>query len=98
MPHEFKALVVKQMLDVAPGACEKIIDAKDFMTGVQQPLAQMRPQKAGATGDKNALSVSHRISFSKLARSTCGDAALVALLNVISEELPEVSKARTTPA
>src|SRR5690348_12930565 len=43
------------MGDIALGAGEEIIDADDFMALADQPVAQMRTQKARTSGDKNVL-------------------------------------------
>ena len=52
---ELEALVIEQMLDIAPGAGEEIVEADDFRALRQQALAQMRAEKTGATGHQNAL-------------------------------------------
>jgi hypothetical protein len=39
----------------ARGAGEVIVDAQDVVTARQQPLAQMRAEKAGAAGDEDPL-------------------------------------------
>ncbi len=40
-------------------AGEEIVDAEDVGALGQQPLAQMRAEKAGAAGDQNALLQMH---------------------------------------
>ena len=59
MANELKAFVIEQMLDVATHASEEIVEADDLRTFCQQPFAQMRAEKAGATGHKNALLQMH---------------------------------------
>src|SRR5262245_48318632 len=55
MADELEALSANQVLDVAPGAGEKVVDADHFRALRQQPVAQMRAQKAGAAGHHDAL-------------------------------------------
>ena len=44
-----------QMVEIAFAAGEQIIDAHHFVALLQQPVAQMRAEKAGAAGHQNAL-------------------------------------------
>jgi hypothetical protein len=53
--HKLERLVVEQMGDVAPRAGEKIVDAEHVVSGLQQPFAQMRAEKACAAGDENSF-------------------------------------------
>ena len=55
MAHELETRVVDQVLDVALGAGEEIVEAHDLMAALDQPVAQMRAEKAGAAGDKDPL-------------------------------------------
>jgi hypothetical protein len=41
--HEFKARMADEMLDIALGAGEKVIEANDVMAVCQQTITQMRP-------------------------------------------------------
>ena len=50
MAHELKARVPDQVLDVALGAGEEIVDADDVVPIGNQPVAQMRAEKPGASG------------------------------------------------
>jgi hypothetical protein len=59
MPDKLEVLVIEQMLDVAAGAGEKIVEADDIGAVVEQALAQMRAQKACATGDQNSCFEMH---------------------------------------
>lgn len=43
------------MFDVAFAAGEQIVGAKDLMALREKPVAQMRTQKAGASGDQYAF-------------------------------------------
>src|SRR5687768_4608780 len=43
------------MSDIAARAGKKIVDAKNFVTGAKQRLAQMASDKAGAARNQNAL-------------------------------------------
>jgi hypothetical protein len=40
---QLEGLVAEQMLDIAPGAGEEIVDEKNLAAGLEQPLAQMGP-------------------------------------------------------
>ena len=59
MADQLEALVIEQVLDVAAGAGEEIVDADDIGALGQQALAQMRAEEAGAAGDQNALFEMH---------------------------------------
>ncbi len=50
VPHQFEARMPHQMLDVALGACVEIIDAQHIVSSGDQPVAQVRAEKAGAAG------------------------------------------------
>jgi hypothetical protein len=61
---EFKFFVAGQMSNVRIAPGNEIVDRDDAMTFRQKPVGQMRPQKAGPTGDDgNGISFvrSHRI-------------------------------------
>ncbi len=55
MAHEFEARMAVQVVDVALGAGEEIVDAEDFVSFRQQAVGQMRAQEPGASGDEDAL-------------------------------------------
>src|SRR5581483_784129 len=55
MAHKLEALVSDQVLDIAPRAGEEIVEAKHLVAGLEQSLAKMRSEKAGAAGDENTL-------------------------------------------
>jgi hypothetical protein len=59
MTDQLEALVAEQMLDVAAGAAEEVVDADDVGALGQEPLAQMRAEEAGAAGDQDALFQMH---------------------------------------
>ena len=59
MADELEVLLADQMLDVAPRAGEKIVDADDFGALREQPVAQMRAEEAGAAGHHDALLQMH---------------------------------------
>ena len=67
MTNEFEAFVVQQMLDIASGAGEKIVEANDLRPFGQQAFAKVRAQKTGAAGHQNPLLEMHqpRSSLSK---------------------------------
>ncbi len=52
---ELEARMVVQVLDVALGAGEEIVDAEHLVALLQQPVAQMRAEESGAAGDQDAL-------------------------------------------
>ena len=51
--QEFEARMADEMLDVALLAGEEIIDADDLMADLEQAVAQMRAEKAGAASHKD---------------------------------------------
>ena len=53
--HQLEMRVVEQVLDVALGAGEEVVDAQDVMTLCDQTIAQVAAEKAGATGHQNAF-------------------------------------------
>ena len=55
MPEEFEVGMILQMLDILLRAGEQVVNAQDFVAVAQQPIAQMRPQEAGASGHHDAL-------------------------------------------
>ena len=55
MAHEFEARMIVQMIDIALGAGEQIVDAQHFMAVGQQAIDQMRAEKSGAAGHQDAF-------------------------------------------
>jgi hypothetical protein len=53
MTHELETLAVHQMEHVGLSACEKIVQANDFVAFVQKSLTQMRADKSGSAGNEN---------------------------------------------
>jgi hypothetical protein len=51
---EFKIWIRQQVRDVPLLAGEEIIEADDLVAVVQEPVAEVRAEKAGAAGDENA--------------------------------------------
>ena len=49
MAHQIEAGMGNQVLDIALAAGKEIVDAYDLVARRDQPIAQMRAQKAGAT-------------------------------------------------
>ena len=45
MADEFKALMVEQMLDIVPGACEEIVQADDLRALRQKSFTKVRAKK-----------------------------------------------------
>ncbi len=54
MPQQLEAPMVQQVFDVASRAREKVIDAKHFMSPLEEFLAQMRAKKSCAARDENS--------------------------------------------
>jgi hypothetical protein len=54
VPHQFEALVIEQMLDIAARSGEEIVDAENICPEVQQTLTQMRAEKSSAARDEYA--------------------------------------------
>lgn len=53
--HELEARMVVQVVDVALGAGEQVVQAQHFMALFQQLVAQVRTEEAGAAGDENTF-------------------------------------------
>ena len=53
--QKFEISLTQQMCDVRLLAGEEIVDANHVMAVGDQPLAQVRAQKAGSTGNHNAF-------------------------------------------
>ena len=53
--HSLEMRVRQQMRDIVLAPGEVIIDAQYVMAARQEPLAQMRAEKAGAAGNEDAL-------------------------------------------
>jgi len=53
--EQLERRVTHHLRQICPPAGEEIIDAEDFLSLVQQHLAQVRSEKSGATGDENPL-------------------------------------------
>ena len=51
MPDHLEMLVVQEVFDITPRACEKIVDANDDGTVRQQTLAEMRAEEASTSCD-----------------------------------------------
>lgn len=64
MAHELEIGVADEMRDMVLAAGVEIVDAEYVMAILQEPLTQMRAEKAGAASNKDALSLSvfHNVS------------------------------------
>ena len=51
--HEFEAAVVDQILDILARSREEIVDAENFVSFREEPLAKMRAQKPGSACHQN---------------------------------------------
>lgn len=60
MTGQLEMLVVEKMLDIFPGAGEKIIDAKNISTLRQKPLAKVRAKKSRPASHQNSLLQMHQ--------------------------------------
>jgi hypothetical protein len=52
--HKLKSLVTSQVCDVLGSAGAQVVEAEHFMALAQQGLAEMAPQKSGASRDNNS--------------------------------------------
>ena len=57
MTHELEVMVVEQRHDIVLCPGEEVVHTEDVVTLVQQPVAEVGTQKAGAAGDENAFSL-----------------------------------------
>ena len=57
MTHELEMMVVEQRHYIVPCSSEKVVDTEDVVTLVQQPVAEVGAQKAGAAGYENTFSL-----------------------------------------
>jgi hypothetical protein len=55
--HQLEARMADQVLDVALGAGEEVIDADDVVPLGNEAVTQVRTEEAGASGDQDALAV-----------------------------------------
>lgn len=73
--HPLEVWVMQQMQDVVFGAGEEVIQADHIVAAVQQALAQMRAEEAGAASDERAGAggvVFQTIRFLDISESCCG--------------------------
>ncbi len=52
---ELEPRIVVQMVDVPVGAREQLVDAQHLVALLEQAIAQVRAQEAGAAGDEDSL-------------------------------------------
>ena len=57
MTQQLEARMTDEVLDVALRAGEEIVEADDLVASLDQPLAQVRADKAGASGDEDRLAI-----------------------------------------
>jgi hypothetical protein len=60
--NQLKAMVIEQMIDVAPRAGEEVIDAYDHSTIRQQPLTEVRTEEARPVPSRVVLEFGDAIS------------------------------------
>src|SRR5579872_5046180 len=53
--QKFESRICVQMLDIAFGTGEQIVDAHDFMSQREKSIDEMRAEKAGASGNQGAF-------------------------------------------
>ena len=53
VPNQFEHRVVHQVRDILLAARIEIVDTENFMTRVEQTIAEVGPQKAGTPGHRN---------------------------------------------
>jgi hypothetical protein len=53
VPHQLKSPAIQQVPDVLPASREEIVQAKDFVTLANQPLAEMGTDESGPTRHQN---------------------------------------------
>ena len=59
--HHLEVVMVHQVRDVALAAGEVVVHTDDIVAVLQQPLAQVRTEKAGAAGDQDPVHVYLRV-------------------------------------
>jgi hypothetical protein len=59
VPDELEMLVIEQGLDVRATAGKEIVKTNNICAAGQQALTQMRTEKSGTAGDKDALLQMH---------------------------------------
>jgi hypothetical protein len=59
MAHQLKALAADQVLDIALGAGEKVVDADDVGAGRIEPVAQVGAEKTRPAGYQDSLLKMH---------------------------------------
>jgi len=57
MAHQLKVRPSEKMRDIVLGAGKEVIEAKDIVAAFHQSVAEMRAEKAGATGNEDAGAV-----------------------------------------
>ena len=57
MTHELEMMVVEQRLYIVPCPGEEVVHTEDVVTFVQQPVAEVGAEKAGAAGYENTFSL-----------------------------------------
>src|SRR5437870_4360534 len=50
----------QEVMDIAPCPGEKIVDTKDLITALKQPITQMRANESSSTRDQNAPFSQHQ--------------------------------------
>ena len=70
--YQLEPLSADEMGDVALGAGEEIIDADDVRAPLQQALAQMRAEEAGAAGHENTFFKVHATIQRRRREMQCG--------------------------
>jgi hypothetical protein len=59
--HKFEARIVAQMIHISVGAGIEVVDAQNLSAVFKKTLAQVRAEKARASGNKNPLFDMHAL-------------------------------------
>jgi hypothetical protein len=54
MAHQLKAVIIKELFNVAPRSGEKIVEANYTGAVFEQSLTEMGAKKTGSSGDEDA--------------------------------------------
>ena len=53
--HELEAAMLQELVEIPPGASEQVINADDLVAILDEPLAEVRPEKARTAGYEDPL-------------------------------------------
>ena len=61
--QQLEALVIEEMLDIAPSAGEEVVARRALGSRARATVAQMRPEEASSAGNENASLKMHRATL-----------------------------------